>query len=253
MANRKNDYLQAHYAPHIERARERITTDRGLAPLLDPQTDPDRVLAFLIQFSALGVQMTEPVERWIKGAGQRCQELGLKRLGRALVEHAKHEAGHHQMMIDDLGLLCDRWVSTGRPELDARALLAQPQTPAMKRYVEIHEDTIRGDHPYGQIAIELEIERMSTVLGPALLDACRRVLGADILSEMSFISEHSELDVGHTAMNEAELDRFLAERPEVGPALAELGGRALHIYLDFLDECVEAGDQLLARNLRPTG
>lgn len=253
MAGRNNEHLRAHYVPHVERARQRLDSDEGMARLLDPSTDPSVILAFLIEFSALGVQMTEPVEGWIRGAGERCLELGLTRLGRVLGEHAKHEAGHHRMMINDLHALCLRWESLGKPALDRERLVCQPPTDAMKRYFQIHEDTIASDHPYGQLAIELEIERMSTVLGPLLLGVCREALGQDVLAEMSFISDHTELDVGHTAMNEAELDRFLAERPELGPTLAEIGGRALHIYLDFLGDCEAAGRRLLATPLTLAG
>lgn len=247
MGARDNKFLRQHYLPHVEQARERITTDPRIGSILDPEIDPLRVLAFLIQFSALGVQMTEPVEGWIRRAGERCQQLGLKQLGRALVSHAKHEAGHHELMIADLKLACERWAALGRPALDPQALLDQPPTDAMKRYVTIHEDTIASARPFAQIAIETEIERMSTVLGPALIEGCRQVLGETVLAAMSFIGEHTELDVGHTAMNEAELDKLLATQPELGEPLAQVGRQALHIYLDFLGDCVDAGDRLLAR------
>lgn len=210
-----------------------------------PDAAPARVLAFLIQFSARGVRMTEPVEDWIRRAGQRCHEVGFERLGRTLVEHAKHEAGHHELMLEDLRLLRKRWSQMGLGELDAAALLAQAPTAAMKRYVAIHEDTIASALPFGQIAIETEVERMSTVLGPALLDACRAALGEEVLASMSFIGEHAALDVGHTAMNEAELDRLLAEHPQLGEPLARIGSEALGIYLDFLGDCVDGGDALL--------
>lgn len=246
MGARDNKFLKKHYLPHVEASRERITTDPRIGSVLDPDTDPLRVLGFLIQFSALGVQMTEPVESWIRRAGERCQQLGMKQMGRALISHAKHEAGHHQMMIADLKIACERWVALGRPPLDPQVLLAQPPTEAMKRYVGIHEDTIASEHPFAQIAIETEIERMSTVLGPALIEGCRRILGEQMLAGMSFIDEHAALDVGHTAMNEAELDKLLATQPELGPMLADTGRRALAIYLDFLGDCVDAGDRLLA-------
>lgn len=226
--------------------RQRILRDPKLTPLLAPQAPPGRVLAFLVQFSARGVNMTEPVEGWIRRAGERCLELGHARLGRALVEHAKHEAGHHELMLEDLGHLRARWADMGYGELDTARLLAQPTTSAMKRYVAIHEDTIASDTPFGQIAIETEVERMSTELGPALIEACRAALGEEVLSSMSFIRDHAELDRGHTAMNEAELDRLLADHPEFGEAMARIGGEALSIYLDFLGECVDAGDALLA-------
>lgn len=193
--------------------------------------------------------MTEPVEGWIRRAGERCQALGYARLGRALVEHAKHEAGHHRLMLDDLALLRPRWEHMGYRALDTDRLLAQAPTDAMNRYVAIHEDTIASDVPFGQIAIETEVERMSTELGPALLDACRAALGDDVLASMSFIGEHAALDVGHTAMNEAELDRLLAEHPEHGEPLARIGSEALGIYLDFLGDCVDGGDALLEEAL----
>jgi hypothetical protein len=231
----------------VTTARQRITHDPRLGSLLAPEAPPARVLAFLIQFSARGVRMTEPVEGWIRRAGARCQELGFTRLGKALVEHAKHEAGHHELMLEDLKHLQQRWVRMGHGELDSAGLLAQEPTAAMKRYVAIHEDTIASEVPFGQIAIETEVERMSTVLGPALLDACRAALGEEVLQSMSFIGEHAALDVGHSAMNEAELDRLLAEHPELGEPLARIGGEALGIYLDFLGDCVDYGDALLDR------
>jgi hypothetical protein len=243
-------HLARCYLPHASSTRQRITRDVKLSPLVAPGAAPGRVLAFLVQFSARGVQMTEPVEGWIRRAGQRCQELGLTRLGRTLVEHAKHEAGHHELMLEDLALLRERWAHMGYGELDTARLLAQAPTSAMKRYVAIHEDTIASDMPFGQIAIETEVERMSTVLGPALIEACRAALGEEVLSAMSFIRDHTELDVGHTAMNEAELDRLLADHPELGEPLARIGGEALSIYLDFLGECVDAGDALLEQAVR---
>lgn len=247
MGHRENVHLARYYLPHVSTTRQRITRDAKLGPLLAPGAAPGRVLAFLIQFSARGVRMTEPVEGWIRRAGERCHALGHARLGRALVEHAKHEAGHHRMMLEDLALLRERWAQMGYGALDTERLLAQAPTKAMERYVAIHEDTIASDMAFGQIAIETEVERMSTELGPALIDACRAALGDDVLRSMSFIGEHAALDVGHTAMNEAELDRLLAEHPEHGESLARIGSEALGIYLDFLGDCVDDGDALLER------
>lgn len=241
----RNPHVRELYAPRVEAARQRITHDPSLATILAPDGDPDLLLAFLIHFCARGVEMTRRVEEWIERAGRRCELLGHTQLGRALVLHARHEAGHHMMMIDDLKLLVPRWNRTQALELEVDSLLASPATDAMRRYVEIHEDTIDSDAPYGQIAIEYEIEGMSVILGPTMLDACSRALGPDILAGMSFIGEHAALDVGHTAMNEAELDKFLAAHPAEAERLAEIGGRALHIYLDFLGECVHAGRELL--------
>ena len=160
--------------------------------------------------------------------------------------HARHEAGHHTLMIDDLRLLVPRWNHNHALQLDVEQLLALPATDAMRRYDAIHEDTINSTTPYGQIAIEYEVEGMSVVLGPALMQACSRALGPEILAEMSFIRDHAALDIGHTAMNEAELEKFLAINPADAELLAQIGGEALNIYLDFLAECVNLGRELVA-------
>lgn len=240
-----NKRVASLYEPLIAPARTRIMSDERMGHILADTASKQEVLAFLIQFSALGVQMTEPVEDWIRRAGERCKELGYAELGRALVMHARHEAGHHGMMIDDLLKLVRRWNELYQPTLDAEVLLGQPPTEAMKRYVAIHEDTVTSDVPFGQTGIEYEIERMSTLLGPALMTACKRVLGDDVLAEMSFIQEHALLDVGHTAMNETELDKLLTAHPEHAERIARIGGEALNIYLDFLGDCVDSGRRLI--------
>lgn len=241
---RKNSNVAQLYTPRVTAARARITSDADLATILHEDSKPEHVLGFLIQFSALGVFMTDKVESWIARAGRRCQALGHAELGRALVIHAKHEAGHDAMMVEDLHKLVPRWNSRYQPQLDARALLDQAPTEAMHRYVAIHEDTIASELPFSQIAIEYEIEMMSTVLGPALMRACDRALGPEIVKDMSFIAEHAAIDVGHTALNEVELDKFIANYPEQAEPLARTGADALGIYLDFLGDCARKGRAL---------
>ena len=51
--------------------------------------------SFLLHFCALGSQMTEPVERWIRRAAGRCATMGHAELAHALNGHAQAEAGHH--------------------------------------------------------------------------------------------------------------------------------------------------------------
>ncbi|AEI64961.1 hypothetical protein [Corallococcus macrosporus] len=53
--------------------------------------------------------MTEPVDGWIRGAGERCIALGKTKLGQALITHARHEAGHHLMTLEDARTLARRW------------------------------------------------------------------------------------------------------------------------------------------------
>lgn len=239
--------LLSQYEQKLRPARSRFDALPAVRTLLSSSTAPQLMGAFLVHFSALGVGMTEPVESWIRRAGERCIEVGLTDLGRALVAHARAEAGHDQLMVDDTRALVSRWNAQFTPKLDAEELLALPPTPSVLRYRELHEDVITGPDPYAQIAIEFEIEMLSTTVGPDLLDNCVRLLGEDILEDLTFITEHVELDVGHTAFNRRQLGGLLEEHPDFLPALVDAGSRALDAYGGFLADCVELGKGILRR------
>lgn len=235
------------YSPKVAAARARITNDPRILRVLDPSRDPVVLERFLIQFSVSGYHMTEPVEGWIRRAGDRCKALGYEEIGAQLISHARHEAGHQSMMIDDAKLLVGRWNEHRRPILDVDALLKEPPLPATSRYVAIHENTIASQTPFGQVAIELEIEWMSPQLGPLLLARIEEALGD--ARGASFMAEHTALDVGHTAFNKRLLEKCLEARPESVEMLAKTGTEALNIYLDFLGECVEAAERATSGSL----
>src|SRR6201981_502318 len=122
------------------------------------KSSPNEVFleSFLLHFCALGSQMTEPVERWIRRAAGRCAPMGHTELANALNGHPQAEAGHHLLMIADVTSLAARWNARRKPAVDARKLLNQPSTPGVLHYCKVHEDNITGDTPYAQIAIEYE-------------------------------------------------------------------------------------------------
>jgi hypothetical protein len=230
------------YEPYVLPARARISTDPVMRMLVDPAIEPAVLERFFLQLNSLGVYMTEPVEGWIRRAGQKCLAQGLDSIGKSLVAHAKHEAGHHLMMIDDVRVLVRRWNARRRPTLQTERLLAQHPTDAMRAYRQLHEETIAGDLPMGQIAIEYEIENLSVVLGPHLLSNVVRVLGRETLEGLSFLKEHIQLDVGHTALNARMMEELLHLMPENARTLAELGAQALDIYLRFLGDCLHSAE-----------
>lgn len=229
----------------IERYDELMTPVRalteshpGVLGLLSLGMSPELMHRFLIEYCSLGVQMTAPVDGWIRRAGLRCREIGLTALGDSLVKHAAHEAGHDRMFVEDTrSLVADHFVRFQK-QLDASALLARQSTAAMRRYMDLHEQTITGPAPFAQVAIELEIERLSITLGPNLLAQFQRVLGPEISGCLSFLQEHIALDVGHTALNRKLLGRLLEARPDATDVLVDTGARALGAYLDFMGECL---------------
>ncbi|CAM3278598.1 iron-containing redox enzyme family protein [Corallococcus sp. ZKHCc1 1396] len=238
--------VDTQYLPHVSDVRHVLASGPHVTTLLDEKVDPALLEGFLIQLCALGVYMTEPVDGWIRRAGEACTKVaGLEEVGRQLISHAKHEAGHHLMMVEDTKSLVAGWNKRRMPKLDAEQLLAQAPTPAMQEYRQIHEETINSAMPGAQVAIEYEIENLSVVFAPRLIEQCKRVLGDDVMNSLTFIKEHVELDVGHTALNEVMLNKLLGQKPEHADTIGKTGARALDIYLRFYGDCMEKAKRML--------
>jgi hypothetical protein len=235
------------YESQIAVARQYFDQHPAVRKVCRGETDPRTLEAFLIYFSALGVGMTEPVGGWIRRAGERCGELGLATLARALGAHAQHEDGHHRLMQDDTRHLVHRWNERHQPKLNAAELLALDRTDGVTAYRALHEEVIMGPCPYEQLAIEYEIELLSVSHGVRLIDSCTRLIGTDVLQGLSFLRDHVELDAGHTKFNRIQLSRLLEVREEFLAGLVSAGSRALHAYAGFLDDCVNLA-QRTARN-----
>jgi len=231
------------YRARMAGAHAEIGTHPGVLRLLAPGISPRLLHRFLIEYCALGVQITRPVEGWIRRAGQRCKEIGLDALGDKLTKHAAHEAGHDRLFVADAHALSRLYQDLYHDSVDVEALLAQPPTDAMQRYIGLHEEAIASSTPFAQVAIELEIEGLSVSIGPSFLGQIERVLGPTVLASCSFLTEHVEIDVGHTKLNEKMLERLLSERPGALPVLVDAGQRALKAYLDFLGECMDRASE----------
>jgi predicted GNAT family N-acyltransferase len=229
----------ADYERVLAPARERFGQHAALQLLQSSALDASLLESFLLHFCAIGSRMTEPVENWLRRAAGRCQELGLPDLARALRHHARAESGHHTLMIADVRSLAARWNANGGAPIDAEVFLRMPLCAGAARYCQLHEENIRGDQPYAQVAIQYEIEMLPVRFGEMLIERCIELLGADILSCLSFVSEHVVLDVGHSNFNARELGTLIADDPRRVPILAAAGRAALDAYGQFLGDCVE--------------
>ncbi len=227
------------YQEAIAPARLRFAQSPAMKLLQTPRVDSRLLELFLIHYCSLGVAMTEPVEGWIDRAGQRCLELGLHDLGPALRRHARDEAGHHRLLIEDTRALVARWNAGRTPPLDADQLLSRPAPPSVLAYRKLHEDTLAGNAPYAQIAIEYEIELLSVRFGPLLLDHCKQDVQPGILQGLSFLKEHVALDVGHTRFNEQQMRKLLDQHPDYLQPLVQTGEAALDAYAGFLTDCLQ--------------
>lgn len=242
-----NDSLTVRrYNDGLRPARANVHEHQAMKRILAP-APAQQIHRFLLEYCALGVQITEPVDSWIRRAGQRTTQMGLSEVGEALVKHAAHEAGHHLMFVDDVHQLAAMYNARYAPGVDPAALLDQAPTPKMLEYIALHEDNIQGDSPFAQIAIELEVEGLSVSLGPRLIQHLGDELGAEVVGALSFLTEHVAVDVGHTALNNKLLGRLLLQRPDAVDTLIATGTAALQIYLDFFGECWERAQAALAQ------
>lgn len=240
------ELLKKLYEPHTLLARSRLDSDSSLRRLLDPSLKPVVLERFLIEWMSRAAYMTEPVDGWIRRTGQRCIELGMDKLGQSLITHARSETGHHLMTIADARSLVEHWNARHPSPLNLEELLAQTPTESMKEYRQLHDETIEGPYPVGQIAIEREIGFLAVHFGPRLMQQVETVLGKEIAGKLTFLIEHVAVDVGHTLLNEKMLREAITRSPEEAHRYAEAGARAMTAYIRFLGDCLHIAEDLLA-------
>lgn len=239
------DTLFEQYERQVEDARVDFDNHYAVALLTDEDCPGDVFAQWLYRYSLHGPQVTRDVERWLATAGARCQELGMDRIGRGFVGHARGEHGHDQMMVADARALSGRIASLGGTLLDTEQLLGQPLEPA-SAYNAQFEAIISGDHPYYMASASYEMERLSTTMAVDLVKNCRRVLGDDPRNGYRFLAEHVEIDVGHTAFNRRQLREVLKLYPAQLDALVRHGGESILNYAAFMGECLSLAQKDLA-------
>ena len=156
--------------------REKFAARPALSMLQSTVALPAELLQlFMLHYSAFGISMTHPVEGWIRRAGERCKDTGYSALGDALIKHARHEAGHHRLMIADLWTLADAWNDSHKAKID----------PIMLRPVDELELTVRSAnclkaeniHYIGDLVTRMESDLLRTPnLGKKSLNEIKEVL-----------------------------------------------------------------------------
>lgn len=220
--------------------RRKFAAHPVIKEMLAGSVDCQLTELFLIYWSTLSAGLTEPIPEYLKQAGEKCREKGLVEMGRFFYEHAKEEDGHDGWAEKDVHKLVSRW-NQRHPErkLDPVELLSRKKSPAVKRYHQLHEEVIQGDTPYGELAIDVEIELITVKFGPRMIWQCIRKAGPRILWDMSFLREHVRFDFGHTDHNFKTVDSLLKEQPGFLGPLADAGKRALKAYGDFLQDVMD--------------
>jgi hypothetical protein len=232
-----------HYNHALITGRHRFATESVFSLILAGKIEPDLLELFWIYYCSIGVGMTESVEDWIRRAGERCVALGWTDLGQTLIANAKQEAGHHLLMIADTKSLVDRWNHNHHSQLSLQAFLPFTYPNSVLAYAQLHEAVIAGAQPFGQIAIEYEIESLAVQYGAQLIATSKQLLGADFGQTLSFIQTHVSLDAAHAEDSRAKLQAFLTQQPEDSESLAIVGQASLDCYRAFLDDCLDCAKE----------
>lgn len=238
--------LYQQYLTSVEPERRAFVNRRSAQQIMAPDENKALALAFLIYISARGVRMTEPVEDWVRRAGERCLQLGMTQMGNFLVHQSREEANHHLMYMRDTRNLAARWnnMYPGN-KVDAERLLKPGHlNPGEHDYTMLHEDVIKSELPFGQIAIQNEIERIAVVFLPKLIAHLEKCFGDCLRDDLSFFDHHMTADIGHSDQNEAELIRLFSAFPQAIDDVAHTGTMALRAFGDYMDDCL-----VLAYNL----
>ena len=132
-------------------------------------------------------------------------------------------------------------------QLSENDLAAITAPLSSEKYIHLHENVINSDHPYAQVAIEFEIERISVLFGPKMLENILNTLGYDMQQGLTFLNDHVLIDQGHTKFNADLLERCIRSGGQL-ENLTTTGKNALNIYSQFLTECTVISTVLNTRN-----
>ena len=227
------------YERRLAPARERFDGGAFAREVASGVMSPEGLEVFLMWFTALGQHMTRPVAGWHRRAGERCQALGHRELGQELVEHAEHADGQDRMLREDARNLVKRWNDRrGEMPIETGRLLAARPTAGVRRFAELQERVIDGPAPWGQIAIDHEMERLSTTWSGTFLRTCLHTLGPEIRDCLSFLDDQDQPEAGEERANADQLDRLLRERPEALEDVSRAGADALDACGVYLDDCL---------------
>jgi hypothetical protein len=239
---------QNEYQRRCEPARKEFSVRKVVREICTENIDPKLLKLFMIHWSALSAGLTEPIPNYLQRAGQRCEEKGLKEMAEFFYEHEEEEEGHDNWATEDVKKLVEAW-NREEPnfQLDSKELLNEKMSPAVKRYHQLHEHVIEGNSPWDELAIDVEIELISTTYGPLLLKNWIDCMGQDSLPSISFLHEHVRADVGHTETNFEVVHKLLAQHPEYTDTLVKTAGDALNSYADFLDDALNYAKKVYTR------
>lgn len=243
-----NPIMMNDYQVRMAVAREKFAAREDVQALFNAPMEPKLLNLFMIYWSAMSAALTTPIPEYLATAGVRCEALGLLGLAEFFKEHTEEEDGHHEWAAADVRKLVDLWnLNNPGMTFNADDLLVSNLTPTVRRYHQLHKDVVAGDAPWAELAIDVEIELITTQYGPPLMKACSAALCERGQQSISFLAEHVRFDFGHTDINFRVVAELIEAKPEFTEHLIAIGEQALKAYGDFLGEALQLARQAFER------
>ncbi|NVB38443.1 hypothetical protein G6O69_11425 [Pseudenhygromyxa sp. WMMC2535] len=247
-------HVERLYLPRVAPTRARLHAgerDPSLERVLFGELDERELLAFLIQFCALGVRMLRPVESWMRRSGEACVRAGFDELGAQLLATAPGEARRHLLLIDDLVQLSALWRDRVDPRgLDLRTLVRREAPESARRHALIRELTGDPERPWLSLGVELELNELAMALGPRLIRRSGDRLGPEVFAGMRFLQARTEYAALNLELWLDQLEPMLRCMPHLAGPMAAVGSEAQAAMLDFLISCADAPCQALREHTR---
>jgi hypothetical protein len=224
--------------------------------LLSDQLDATAQLGSLIEFSALGVRLLRPVEDSLRRGARVCLAVGLDALGDELRRLGNQAAQRRLLLIDDLVQLATMWceqVTSQGQRLDLAALVRRSPPAAAGRHARIREAASADELPLAALGAEIELGHFAVSVGPQLMRACERKLGAQVFAGLRYWqarTDHAALGIDGLL---ERLDDLLRAVPELGESVASAGVEALGAHVEVLGACISRGQHLLDDDALATG
>jgi hypothetical protein len=236
-----NSMIEAVYLPRVSAARASVYDDERLEQLVNGSLEPIELLGFLLHYCALGVHMTQSVERSLRvGVGRG--RPGEPHASMAMVAAAERQAEYGRLWLDDAFEVGQRWRDVTGVRVNVDLLLHQPPPRSVMRWSQLHAAIARGPISAGLLAVDYEVARMHASLGPMLLDACARSFTRDLRPSFAVaVNAHT------IAGPRAAVEVLLTAEPTLAGALAEAGAAGIRVYLDVLGDCIDLGRELAER------
>lgn len=211
----------------------------NLISKLTAKAQPQNLALFLINQCVLGETMMASNQSCTQQAGQQCQQLGYPNIGETLINQAKHQAKHLQLIKKDSHAFINWLNQKYKLNINADKYLKKLAniTPSVKKYCALNEVNAHSGTPHCQVAINYEVERLSTVHGFTLVNLCILKLGPSTLKHLSLIRHLTKHNPKQSQSSKHQMQQLLDKCPQLLAKLVATGNATLQAYAEFIEDC----------------